>query len=53
MPGEKVSDVGLVPPSSITEDLIFYCILPDPGNPGSFISKRMTLAQLKSWLDSH
>ena len=53
MPGdEKLSDVDSVPPSAITEDLIFYCVVPDPNNPGTHISYKMTLRQLKTWLDS-
>ena len=59
MPGdEKLSELDLVPDQDINEELLFYVAVPNPdrmnpdfsGNP--YVSHKMTLRQLKTWLDS-
>ena len=43
--GTKVSELPEVVPAEITESMVFYVVV-------NGISKKMTLAQLKAWLDS-
>ena len=59
MPGdEKLSELDLIADTDIEESAWFYVVVPNPdrtnpdfsGNP--YVSKKMTLRQLKTWLDS-
>ena len=43
--GTKVSELEAVEPSEITNSLVLYVVV-------NGISKKMTLEQLKAWLDS-
>ena len=54
MPGEKVSDLNLIPDEDINEDLWFYVVSDnlDLVDHNPYVSQKMTLRQLKEWLDS-
>ena len=50
MPGGKVSEQEMVTADELTETAILYVVVSGPGD--TKLSKKMTLEQLKEWLDS-
>ena len=53
MEEKKLSELDDVDDSSISERLFFYIVIPNLDLVGPpLLSKKMTLRQLKEWLDS-